>query len=51
MYSKPYEKAYLSELSLKSFQIIAKSAVQNKVAWHLSSELRNYLVNFLTVWQ
>ena len=51
MYSKPYEKAYWSELSFKSFQITVKCAMQNKVAWHLSSELRNYLVNFLTVWQ
>lgn len=49
MYSKPYEKAYLSELSLKSCQITVKCAVQNKVAGHLSSELKNYLVSFLTV--
>ena len=32
MYSKPYEKEYLSELSLKSFQITEKCAVQNRVA-------------------
>lgn len=51
MYSKPYEKDYLTELSLKSFQITVKCAVQNKVASHLSSKFRNYLVNRLTVWQ